>query len=128
MFLDVAIPPNGRKTLPVETRANALAYVFAGQGNFVDASLPVGVRVEKEVAGQELNIRAMTGNRTLVRFGNGDDVTVQAGPDGVRFLLIAGRPLQAPVAWPGPIALNTQAESQQAMRDMQNGSSIKASH
>ena len=128
LFLDVSIPPNGRKTLPVDTRANAFAYVFAGQGSFVDASTPVGVRVEKEVAGQELNIRDMTGNRTLVRFGNGDDVTVQAGPDGVRFLLIAGRPLQEPVAWHGPIVMNTQAELQQAMRDLQNGNFIKAAH
>jgi redox-sensitive bicupin YhaK (pirin superfamily) len=128
LFLDVSIPPNGRKTLPVDTRANAFAYVFAGQGSFVDASTPVGVRVEKEVAGQELNIRDMTGNRTLVRFGNGDDVTVQAGPDGVRFLLIAGRPLQEPVAWHGPIVMNTRAELQQAMRDLQNGDFIKAAH
>lgn len=128
LFLDVSIPPNGRKTLPVDTRANAFAYVFAGQGSFVDASTPVGVRVEKEVAGEELNIRDMTGNRTLVRFGNGDDVTVQAGPDGVRFLLIAGRPLQEPVAWHGPIVMNTQAELQQAMRDLQNGNFIKAAH
>ena len=128
LFLDVSIPPNGRKTLPVDTRANAFAYVFAGQGSFVDASTPVGVRVEKEVAGEELNIRDMTGNRTLVRFGNGDDVTIQAGPDGVRFLLIAGRPLQEPVAWHGPIVMNTRAELQQAMRDLQNGNFIKAAH
>ena len=128
LFLDVSIPPNGRKTLPVDTRANAFAYVFAGQGSFVDASTPVGVRVEKEVAGEELNIRDMTGNRTLVRFGNGDDVTIQAGQDGVRFLLIAGRPLQEPVAWHGPIVMNTQAELQQAMRDLQNGNFIKAAH
>jgi len=128
LFLDVSITPNGRKTLPVDTRANAFAYVFAGQGSFVDASTPIGVRVEKEVAGEELNIRDMTGNRTLVRFGNGDDVTVQAGPDGVRFLLIAGRPLQEPVAWHGPIVMNTQAELQQAMRDLQNGNFIKAAH
>jgi redox-sensitive bicupin YhaK (pirin superfamily) len=128
LFLDVSIPPNVRKTLPVDTRANAFAYVFAGQGSFVDASMPIGVRVEKEVAGEELNIRDMTGNRTLVRFGNGDDVTVQAGPDGVRFLMIAGRPLQEPVAWHGPIVMNTQAELQQAMRDLQNGNFIKATH
>ena len=128
LFLDVSIPPNGRKTLPVDTRANAFAYVFAGKGSFVDASTPVGVRVEKEVAGEELNIRDMTGNRTLVRFGNGDDVTVQAGPDGVRFLLIAGRPLQEPVAWHGPVVMNTRAELQQAMRDLQNGNFIKAAH
>ena len=128
LFLDVSIPPNVRKTLPVDTRANAFAYVFAGQGSFVDASMPIGVRVEKEVAGEELNIRDMTGNRTLVRFGNGDDVTVQAGPDGVRVLMIAGRPLQEPVAWHGPIVMNTQAELQQAMRDLQNGNFIKAAH
>ncbi len=128
LFLDVSIPPNGRKTLPVDTRANAFAYVFAGQGSFVDASTPIGVRVEKEVAGEELNIRDMTGNRTLVRFGNGDDVTIQAGQDGVRFLLIAGRPLQEPVAWHGPIVMNTRAELQQAMRDLQNGNFIKAAH
>ena len=128
LFLDVSIPPNGRKTLPVDTRANAFAYVFAGQGSFVDASTPIGVRVEKEVAGEELNIRDMTGNRTLVRFGNGDNVTIQAGQDGVRFLLIAGRPLQEPVAWHGPIVMNTQAELQQAMRDLQNGNFIKAAH
>jgi redox-sensitive bicupin YhaK (pirin superfamily) len=70
----------------------------------------------------------MTGNRTLVRFGNGDDVTIQAGQDGVRFLLIAGRPLQEPVAWHGPIVMNTQAELQPAMRDLQNGNFIKAAH
>lgn len=128
LYLDVSIPPNKRKTLPVDTRANAFAYVFAGKGSFVDAANPIGVRVEKEVAGEELNIRDMTGNRTLVRFGNGDDVTVQAGPEGVRFLLVAGRPIQEPVAWHGPIVMNTQAELHQAMKDLQNGTFIKAAH
>lgn len=128
LYLDVSVPPNTRKSLPVDTRANAFAYVFAGAGRFVDAADPVGVRVEKEVAGQELNIRDMTGNRTLVRFGNGDDVTVQAGPDGVRFLLVAGRPIQEPVAWHGPIVMNTQAELRKAMKDLQNGTFIQAAH
>jgi len=128
LYLDVSIPPNGRKTLPVDTRANAFAYVFSGAGSFVDAANPIGVRVEKEVAGQELNIRDMTGNRTLVRFGKGDDVTVQAGPEGVRFLLVAGRPIQEPVAWHGPIVMNTQAELRQAMKDLQNGTFIQAAH
>jgi len=128
LYLDVSIPPNTRKTLPVDTRANAFAYVFAGAGRFVDAADPVGVRVEKEVAGQELNIRDQTGNRTLVQFGNGDDITVQAGPAGVRFLLVAGRPIQEPVAWHGPIVMNTQAELHQAMKDLQNGTFIQAAH
>ena len=128
LYLDVSVPPNTRKTLPVDTRANAFAYVFVGQGRFSDAADPIGVRVEKEVAGQEINIRDMTGNRTLVRFGNGDEVTVQAGPQGVRFLLVAGRPIQEPVAWHGPIVMNTQAELMQAMKDLRNGNFIKAAH
>lgn len=128
LYLDVSVPPNTRKTLLIDTRANAFAYVFAGAGRFADAADPVGVRVEKEVAGQEVNIRDMTGNRTLVRFGNGDEVTVQAGPAGVRFLLVAGRPIQEPVAWHGPIVMNTQAELQQAMKDLRNGTFIQAAH
>lgn len=128
LYLDVSVPPHARKSLPVDTRANAFAYVFAGAGRFADAADPVGVRVEKEIAGQELNIRDRTGNRTLVRFGNGDDVSVQAGPEGVRFLLVAGRPIQEPVAWHGPIVMNTQAELHQAMKDLQNGTFIQAAH
>ena len=85
----------------------------------------MGVRVEKEFRGQELNIRDLSGNRTLVRFGSGDEVTVTAGPEGVRFLLVAGRPLREPVAWHGPIVMNTRAELQQAMKELQNGTFIK---
>jgi redox-sensitive bicupin YhaK (pirin superfamily) len=84
------------------------------------------VQVEKEFAGQELTLRDLTGNRTLVRFGDGDAVTVTAGPEGVRFLLVAGRPIREPVAWHGPIVMNTRAELQQAMRELQNGTFIKA--
>ncbi|MFO1142490.1 MAG: pirin family protein [Amaricoccus sp.] len=127
LYLDVSVPAGVKKTLPVDTRANAFAYVFAGSGNFRDASTPVGVRVEKAFRGRELNIRDLSGNRTLVRFGSGDEVTVTAGPEGVRFLLVAGRPLQEPVAWHGPIVMNTRAELQQAMRELQNGTFIKAS-
>lgn len=128
LYLDVSVPPGVTKSLPVDTRANAFAYVFAGAGKFREASKPMGVRVEKEVAGQEVNIRDMTGNRTLVRFGNGDEVRVTAGPKGVRFLLVAGRPIQEPVAWHGPIVMNTQAELRQAMKDLNNGTFIKAAH
>jgi hypothetical protein len=88
----------------------------------------VGVRVEKEYQGEELNIRDMTGNRTLVRFDTGDEITVRTGDEGMRFLLISGRPLQEPVAWHGPIVMNTQAELQKAMQDLRNGTFIKAAH
>lgn len=127
LYLDVSVPAGVRKTLPVDTRANAFAYVFAGAGRFRDAAQPEGIRVEKEFQGRELNIRDLTGNRTLVRFGSGDEVTVTAGPDGVRFLLVAGRPLQEPVAWHGPIVMNTREELRQAMRELQQGTFIKES-
>ena len=126
MYLDISVPPNVKKILPVDTYSQAFAYVFAGAGAFRDASSPVGVRVEKEVNGQELNIRDMSGNRTLVRFDTGDEVCVQAGPQGMRFLLVSGRPIQEPVAWHGPIVMNTRDELRQAMKDLQNGTFIKS--
>ena len=128
LYLDVSVPPGVKKTLPIDTRANAFAYIFAGAGRFTDAADPIGVRVEKEVAGQEVNIRDLSGNRTLVRFGGGDEVVVQAGDQGVRFLLVAGRPIQEPVAWHGPIVMNTRAELHQAVKELQNGTFIKSAH
>lgn len=125
MYLDVWVPPNLRKTLPVDTYSSAFAYVFQGTASFRDASAPEGVKVEKEYRGQELNIRDMSGNRTLVRFDTGDEITVRAGAEGVRFLLVSGRPLKEPVAWHGPIVMNTRAELMEAMRDLQTGRFIR---
>ena len=128
MIVDVSVPPNTRKTLPVDAYSNAFAYVFAGSADFRDASRPAGVRVEKEFGGEELNVRDMSGNRTLVRFDTGDEISLRSGPDGVRFLLVSGRPLQEPVAWHGPIVMNTKDELRQAMRDLQNGTFIRPQH
>ena len=128
LYLDVSVPPNTRKVLKVDTYANTFAYVFAGRAWFRDASDPVGVRVEKEVAGEEVNIRDMSGNRTLVRFGTGDEILVQTGDEGVRFLLVSGQPIQEPVAWHGPIVMNTREELMQAISDLNNGTFIKAQH
>ena len=75
--------------------------------------------------GEEVNIRDMSGNRTLIRFGTGDEVSVQAGDQGIRFLLISGAPIEEPVAWHGPIVMNTKAEIQTAIRDLNNGTFIK---
>jgi len=124
-YLDISVPPGVRKTFRVDTYRRSFAYVFAGSGAFADASTPTGVLLEKEVAGQELHLRDPSGDRTLVRFGTGDEVTVQAGDEGVRFLLISGAPLQEPVAWHGPIVMNTQDELRQAMRELRDGSFIK---
>ncbi len=127
-YLDVCIPAGVKKTLPIDTYRQAFAYVFEGDAAFADASAPQGVLLEKEVAGQEVNIRDLSGDRTLIRFGTGDEITVQAGPEGVRFLLISGAPINEPVAWHGPIVMNTQAELHQAFRDLRNGTFIKPAH
>jgi quercetin 2,3-dioxygenase len=128
LYLDVYVPPLKRKSFPVDTRRNAFAYVFEGAGRFADASAPRGVLLEKEVQGKEVNIRDLSGNRTLVTFGAGDEVTVQAGPDGVRFLLVAGAPIKEPVAWHGPIVMNTAEEIREAVRELRNGTFIRPAH
>ena len=127
-YLDIFVPPNTRKSLPVDLYRRAFAYVFDGSGSFRDASPPRGVLMEKEVMGQEVNIRDLSGNRTLIQFDTGDEVTVFSGEKGIRFLLVSGRPIQEPVAWHGPIVMNTREEIRQAMRDLQNGTFIQPAH
>jgi hypothetical protein len=124
-YLDVSIPAGRRKTLPVETNRHAFAYVFEGTGTFSAASQPFGVLTEKEVDEREIRIRERTGNRSLVLFDSGDEVTVQAGDEGIRFLLVSGKPIEEPVAWYGPIVMNTQAELQQAVAELRDGTFIK---
>ena len=127
-YLDISVPAGRRKVFHIDTYRRAFAYIFEGAGRFADASNPEGVLLEKEVLGAEVNIRDLSGDRTLIRFGSGDTVTVQAGPAGIRFLLISGAPIQEPVAWHGPIVMNTKAELQQAMTDLRNGTFIKPAH
>ena len=79
------------------------------------SSKPFGVLTEKQVDGEEILLREPAGNRSLVLFDRGDEVTVQAGDEGIRFLLVSGKPIEEPVAWYGPIVMNTQAELQQAV-------------
>jgi redox-sensitive bicupin YhaK (pirin superfamily) len=127
-YLDVSVPAGVKKTFKIDTYRRAFAYIFEGQGAFSDASAPSGVLLEKEVMGEEYNIRDMSGDRTLIRFGTGDEVTVQAGEQGVRFLLISGAPIAEPVAWHGPIVMNTEDELRQAVRELHNGTFIKPVH
>ena len=124
-YLDISVPAGRRKTLPVETGRHAFAYVFEGSGAFRDASEPFGVLTEKEIDNQEVLVREQTGNRSLVLFDSGDEVTVEAGEEGIRFLLVSGKPIQEPVAWHGPIVMNTRAELQQAFADLRDGTFIK---
>ena len=125
LYLDISVPAGGRKSFKVDTYRNTFAYIFEGEGKFADASIPKGILLEKEVLGQELKIRDMSGNRTLVKFGTGNEIVIQAGPRGIRFLLIAGTPIQEPIAWHGPIVMNSQEELQVAINDLRNDMFIK---
>ncbi len=127
-YLDIYVPPGVKKTFPVDLYRKAFAYVFDGAGMFRDASDPQGVLLEKEVRGEEVNIRDLSGNRTLIQFDTGDEVTVQAGEKGIRFLLVSGKPIEEPVAWHGPIVMNTPDEIRQAMEDLNNGTFIRPAH
>jgi quercetin 2,3-dioxygenase len=122
-YIDVSVPPGRRKRLAVETSRHAFAYVFAGSGTFRDASDPQGVLTEATDGGDAVT-RDRTGNRSLVLFDRGDEVVVQAGDEGIRFLLVSGKPIEEPVAWYGPIVMNTKQELQQALSELRNGTFI----
>jgi pirin-like protein len=99
--------------------------VFEGSGTFSSASQPFGVLTETAVNKGETLIRERTGNRSLVLFDSGDEVTVQASEEGIRFLLVSGKPIEEPVAWYGQIVMNTQAEVEQAFAELRNGTFIE---
>ena len=122
-YLDISVPPGKRRRIAVEVTRHAFAYVFAGSGTFRDASDPRAVRTEATDGSDAITYDAT--NHSLVLFDSGDEIVVQAGDEGIRFLLISGRPLEEPVAWYGPIVMNTQAELQQAMSDLRAGTFIK---
>ena len=123
-YVDISVPPHMRKRIQVETTRNAFAYVFAGAGAFRDASDPQAVLTESAVDASADPVYDAK-NHSLVLFDRGDEIVVQAGPEGIRFLLVSGKPLEEPVAWYGPIVMNTQAELRQAMNDLQHGTFIK---
>jgi quercetin 2,3-dioxygenase len=128
-YLDISVPPGRKRTIAIDTRRHAFAYVFAGTGTFGGASAPRAVQTDM-LERPDLDLMdhtrpTMAGNRSLVLFDNGDEVTVQAGDEGVRFLLVSGRPLEEPVAWYGPIVMNTADELKQAFREVENGTFLK---
>jgi redox-sensitive bicupin YhaK (pirin superfamily) len=120
VYLDISVPAGKRKRLPVETTSHAFAYVFDGAGKFCNASEPLAVETESD-RWADAKPPSEADNRTLVLFDRGDEVEVQAGDDGVRFLLISGQPLKEPVAWYGPIVMNTREELRHAFAQLEAG-------
>jgi quercetin 2,3-dioxygenase len=124
VYLDVSVPPGRRKALPVAVEHSAFAYVFGGSGRFCNASAPLAVPTES-VRWLDTNPPSEADNRSLVLFNRGDEIEVEAGQDGMRFLLVSGAPIAEPVAWYGPIVMNTQEELQQAFSELKKGTFLK---
>jgi redox-sensitive bicupin YhaK (pirin superfamily) len=123
-YVDIFVPPLQRKSIPVETQRHAFAYVFSGSGRFCNASDPLAVPTEG-VGWSDTKPPEEADDRSLVLFDSGDEVTVEAGEQGIRFLLVSGRPLQEPVAWYGPIVMNTQQQLQEAFSEYQAGTFLR---
>jgi quercetin 2,3-dioxygenase len=122
-YLDIFVPPGVRKVLPIETSRHAFAYVFQGSGTFRDASSPRAVQTD--IVGTGVERPDFIGNRSMVLFDQGDEIVVQAGDEGIRFLLVSGKPIEEPVAWYGPIVMNTQHELRVALDELNRGTFIK---
>ena len=123
-YLDISVPANTVRTIPVETTRHAFAYIIAGSVRFRGASQPKSVRVEDPM-NHGRPLEQFAGNRSLVLFDQGDSIRVEAGESGGRFLLVSGEPIKEPVAWRGPIVMNTREEIQQAFRELNDGTFIK---
>ena len=124
VYLDVSVPAGKRKVLPIETTSHAFAYVFAGAGKFCNASKPLSVPTEPD-AWADAKPPSHADNRTLVLFDRGDEIEIQSGEEGIRFLLISGQPLGEPVAWYGPVVMNTQEELQHAFEQLDAGTFLR---
>lgn len=125
IYLDISVPPRKRKTIPVETTRHAFAYVFGGAGKFCNASQPLAVPTEGVGWWSDEPPPVEVQDRSLILFDRGDEVTVEAGEEGIRFLLVSGKPFGEPVAWYGPIVMNTQEELRQAFDELERGTFLR---
>jgi len=124
IYLDIYVPPGKKKIIPVETYRNAFAYVFTGNGKFSNASAPQPVLTESGRVDNSA-VPVLAGDRSLILFDTGDEVSVQAGDEGLRFLLVSGKPIEEPVAWYGPIVMNTQEQLREAFEELDKGTFLK---
>jgi len=123
-YLDITVAEGTTFTHFIRPGQNAFAYVIEGEGYFDPNRDPYA---HEAVGANYFDFKrsCLCGNETIVLYGDGEEVAVTAGKDGVRFLLISGKPIGEPVAWYGPIVMNTQEELRIAFEEYQNGTFIK---
>ncbi len=107
VFIDVDLKSNQEFTYKIDTDHNLFLYIMGGSG-YMDPSAD-----------------AMVGNMNLVLFNEGENMLLRSGSEGIRFLLLSGKPIREPIAWGGPIVMNTQEELSLAFEEYQNGTFIK---
>ena len=123
-YLDVTVPAKSEFIHPTPLGHTVFAYIIDGKGVFCDEMNPYSY--EEEGSNYfDLHREALLGNTELVVFGDGEQVKVTTEDYPIRFLLISGRPINEPVAWYGPIVMNTREELQTAFDEYQNGTFIK---
>jgi len=124
-YLDVAVPAGRSFSHPVKRGHTAFAYVAEGSGYFDPGRDPFAREEEAERSYREPVRNCACGPRTLVHYGDGDAVSVSAGDEALRFLLVSGKPIGEPVAWYGPIVMNTNEELRIAFEEYRNGTFLK---
>jgi redox-sensitive bicupin YhaK (pirin superfamily) len=123
-YLDVTVKPGGTFRHPTPQGHTVLAYVIEGKGDYRQQD-PYSYEAEGENY-FDLEREPLIGNGHLVHFDDGEAISVAAGQEGVRFLLISGKPIREPIAWYGPIVMNTQQELRVAFDELQRGTFIKS--
>jgi redox-sensitive bicupin YhaK (pirin superfamily) len=124
-YLDVTVPPRSEFLHPTRRGHTVFAYVIQGQGFFCQEKNPFSYEVEG-VNYFDMQREPFVANAMLVLFSDGDQVMVSTEAEPVRFLLVSGAPIGEPVAWYGPIVMNTEAELRLAFEEYENGTFIKA--
>lgn len=123
-YLDVTVPPDTALSQPVGRGRTAFAYVIEGRGRFQPEDAPPRDTLEEKGhtdSGQD----ALAGAESLVLFSDGDEIAIHTYEEGVRFLLISGKPVGEPVAWRGPIVMNTDEELVTAFEEYNRGTFLK---
>jgi redox-sensitive bicupin YhaK (pirin superfamily) len=123
-YLDVAVKPGGTFRHPTPQGHTVLAYVIEGKGDFCQQD-PYSYAAEGENY-FDLEREPFISNGHLVHYDDGEAISVVAEQEGVRFLLISGKPIREPIAWYGPIVMNTQQELRVAFDELQRGTFIKS--
>jgi quercetin 2,3-dioxygenase len=123
-YLDISIPKGSEYTHSTKPGHTVFAYVIEGKAYFCGEKNPYAYDVE---GANYFDIRreAAVGNESLILFGDGEQVSVATGDESVRFLLISGQPIREPIAWYGPIVMNTQEEIRVAFEEYRNGTFLK---